>query len=242
VGAETPTLRSLQRDHNLILLTSEEYAALSRDAELPLPLRHSDHFSRVLRRGDWSALVGDGHGNLVMARVNGGLIYPIGDSIQPESASQARRVILVQAWVKQKALALILQKAAEIGVAEIQLVDTEFSQPHSEKAARMAAILENACMQAFNPLKPKVVFAGQLSALSFPKETAFFGDLGAPLPLSAINLRHGASALFINGPEGGFSAAETALLAERATGVLLSENVLRSDSAAIIALGYLRLI
>jgi 16S rRNA (uracil1498-N3)-methyltransferase len=241
VSAETPSLRSLQKDHSLILLSATEFSRFIQNRSLPLPERHREHFGKVLRRKDlWPALIGDGAGALRRANIaDGNIVAETGD-IPLEINTQRRQVKLVQAWVKPKALAVILQKAAEIGADEITLVDTEYAQPHSEKAQRLDAILENACMQAYNPKKPVLAFAESLAQIALNKTAAFFGDLGARLSLrnQAVNAT---SAAFINGPEGGFSAAEIALLRERATGVLLSENVLRSDSAAIIALGLLRL-
>ncbi len=237
MGAENLSLRSLQKDHSLILLSAAEYSTLTQKQSLPLPERHSEHFAKVLRRKElWPALVGDGAGKLLRANISEGNIIAETGDIRLERNTAGGRVKLVQAWVKPKALATILQKAAEIGADEITLVDTEYSQPHSEKPQRLDAILENACMQAYNPQKPLLAFAENLAEIPMDKATTFFGDLEA-----RFGLKRHAEATFINGPEGGFSAAETALLRERATGVLLSENVLRSDSAAIIALGLLRL-
>ncbi|MBN8222303.1 MAG: RsmE family RNA methyltransferase [Spirochaetes bacterium] len=233
-------LREAQRDHSLILLNPGEFAALGEQGTLPLPLRHREHFGRVLRRNAaWQSLVSDGSGALAEATVAGETVEL--RSALPPLLQSATRVGLIQAWVKQKSLALILQKAAEIGVAEIRLVDSEYSQPHSEKAARIDAILENACMQAYNPFKPKVVQAQSLREMALSPETAFFGDLESGISLASVRRPSDTSAWFINGPEGGFSPAETAFLRGCATGVLLSENVLRSESAAIIALGFLRL-
>lgn len=231
-------LRALQKDHNLILLHSAEFAALRRGS-IALPDRHREHFGRVLRRREtWPALVGDGEGRLLKASVAGERITAEDANLSWQRKSPGESLTLVQAWVKQKALATILAKCAEIGVDEIRLVESEYAQPHSEKPQRMEAILENACMQAYNPVKPRLTLTASLAAAGFSGET-FFGDLAATTPLTA--LKPGWPRTFVNGPEGGFSAAELEMLRSRATGVLLSENVLRSDSAAIIALGFLKL-
>lgn len=239
--AEASHLRTLQKDHNLILLQPHEFAALTDNRALNLPDRHREHFGRVLRRREtfWPALVSDASGRITRARVENETIHTEGELLA--FAPKPPKITLVQAWVKNKALSLILQKAAEIGVQKIWLIETEHSQPHSEKPERIDAILENACMQAYNPLKPEVTFAARLSDIPLVRDETFFGDLEAGLSMAHVNRTQGKSAVFINGPEGGFSPAETAELRERATGVLLSENVLRSDSAAIIALGFLRL-
>jgi hypothetical protein len=71
VSAGLLQLRALQKDHNLILLQSDEFAALQQGS-IPLPDRHREHFARVLRRRDaWPALVGDGEGRLQKASVSG---------------------------------------------------------------------------------------------------------------------------------------------------------------------------
>lgn len=233
-------LRDQQREHSFILLDTEEFSQFTAAHRISLPSRHRDHFGRILRRNsEWPALVGDGSGRLVRAAV-------LKDTIEANSevsllTRQVRRVTLVQAWVKQKALAWILQKASELGVAEIMLLDSDFSSPHSEKTERMQAITENACMQAYNPFKPAIRIIRQLQDISLERENSFFGDLSASEKLTGMRLQEGQSAVFLNGPEGGWSEKELGLLGKKARGILLSENVLRAETAAIIAAGFLTL-
>lgn len=233
-------LRTLQREHGLILLHPQEFAVFSAKGQFLLPQRHADHFARVLRRErTWNALVGDGNGRLIHAKVDNGTLH-VSEGAYAISRNTGR-VKLIQAWVKQKALAVILQKCAELGVEEIVLVDTQNSAPHSEKLTRMETILENSCMQAYNPIKPLISLSTSLSSINLAKDAAFFGDIESSLQFDKVALQAGTSTCFINGPEGGWNNNERQILIVQATGVLLSENVLRAETAAIIAMGLLKL-
>ncbi len=235
--ASTP-LRSLQREHALLLLTPDEFSHLVRQGRLPLPGRHFDHFSRVMRRHNtWRALIGNGLGRLALCEVQKGTIVLADENIE-DFPRNSPMVTLIQAWPKPKALALILQKAAELGASQIVLVSSERSALPSEKTERMEAILENACMQAYNLYKPSVLQRDLTDQANFAHGEFFFGDIQGSVKIRNLAATGAQAVTFINGPEGGFSARETAWLRERATGVLLSENVLRSETAAIIALGH----
>lgn len=230
-------LRAHQGDHSLILLSPAEFAALLSTGKIALPARHAEHFARVLRRaGSWAAIVGNGLNRLCEADIVQGEIRlkPEGDRSATEF-SGSHQVVIAQAWIKPKALSLVLQKCAELGAAEILLFDCEYSAPHSEKPQRIDAILENACMQAYNPVKPVVRFVESIAALKNAQMPAFFGDPTSSLWLTPAR----GSSMFICGPEGGFSLAEVQTLRGFASGVLISENVLRAETAAIIAAGIL---
>ncbi|MBS0619662.1 MAG: RsmE family RNA methyltransferase [Spirochaetes bacterium] len=230
-------LRAEQKRHNLILLDAVEFNELLNKGSLALPRRHYEHFARVLRRHSWAALVSDGEGRLVAADVNDRILRCSGDSYS-HAQQDIPAADLVQSWVKPKALSIILQKCAEIGVREITLVATKFAAPHAEKPARLDAILENACMQAFNPRKPRLRFKDSLAECNLKQHACYFGDMAATTRLTLLApIAHHRT--FVNGPEGGFSDDEIRYLRGVATGVLLSENVLRSDTSVIFALAYL---
>ncbi|GAB4430988.1 MAG: 16S rRNA (uracil(1498)-N(3))-methyltransferase [Turneriella sp.] len=238
MSAATTPLRLLQREHALLMLSRDEFSSLLVQAKLPLPVRHREHFSRVMRRHSaWRALAGDGSGAIAGCEVRNDMVI-----LETGSLREAKRtwapVTLVQAWPKPKALSLILQKAAELGASEIVLVTTEHSLHPAEKAERMDAILENACMQAYNPFKPLLTLRKLLDESLYSNGSAFFGDIQASEKMCNLKRPTSGKVVFINGPEGGFSAHEIDWLRARATGILLSENVLRSETAAIIALGY----
>ena len=231
-------LRARQGDHALLLLTAEEYSALNKTSELPLPGRHHEHFSRVLRRSaSWPALVGDGTGQLSEAVIEHGKIRLPQPAQNLAIAPRPDSVTIAQAWVKPKALSLILQKCAELGVDEIVLFGCERSREHTEKPQRIDAIIENACMQAYNPVKPRVRIETGMDAIAGLAQKRFFGDPESSVWLTPA-LRRLPTA-FVCGPEGGFSPREAEFLRECGQGVLISENVLRAETAAIIAAGIL---
>jgi len=234
------SLRSLQKDHALILLHAPELESLRAKGSLAMPERHREHFVKVMRRaGAWQALVSDGRGDLCAVAVEKSVIHMNSVTQVAPSALARTTVTLVQAWIKPKPLALVLQKAAEFGVSDICLIETERSQAAHEKPARLDAIVENACMQAYNPLKPQISTGSFDDSLLKFQGGMLFGDLDAHGTLTDFVPAKMQQRGYFNGPEGGFSRSEVEKLREKAHGVLLSENVLRSETAAIFALGYL---
>lgn len=236
------SLRQLQKDHALILLNAHEFLALDKNGTLPMPARHREHFLKVLRRSrSWPAIVSDGSGRLCKAEVSDNALNLLEREISmPKVDTHLQpRVTLVQAWIKPKSLAMVLQKSAELGAAALYLAETERSHDLLEKESRIDAILENACMQAYNPIKPEIMTGKLTDWLESAPAVTLFGDLAADSRLTEFAETRSQPTAFVNGPEGGFSEIEVAQLRTRARGVLLSENVLRSETAAIIALGYL---
>lgn len=235
-----PPLRRLQKDHALILLTAHEYLALQERGSLAMPDRHREHFVKVMRRANtWQAIVGDGSGKISPAMVEKSTLLLTDRQREITLQRKARAVTLVQAWIKPKPLSLVLQKAAELGASHIHLIDCDRSQAMHEKTARIEAVVENACMQAYNPVRPHVTTGNLAAWLTAPQSEMLYGDLEAEARITDFSASAGSSLCFINGPEGGFSDAEIARLRQVARPVLLSENVLRSETAAIFALGYL---
>jgi len=217
----------------MIHLTRPEFDVVLQQPQA-LPGRHREHFEKVLRRReDWTAIVSDGEGRLSQARVASGKIILNGETT---SMPPLQAVHLIQSWVKPKALALILQKCAELGATSITLVDSEHSEMATEKTARFELIIETACMQAHNCFRPRMSLGKKLTELEIANTNCYFGN-----PSASGRISIGQGGTFINGPEGGFSNAESEWLTERATGVQISENVLRAETAAIFAVGILRL-
>lgn len=233
-------LREKQREHSFIVLSPQEFSELTNKRRARLPARHFEHFGRILRRkAGWDALIGDGMGHLITARVEHDILHVTGDV--HEVSPRPPAVALAQAWIKQKSLSIVLQKCSELGIAQIILIDSDFSSPHSEKPERMRTIIENACMQAYNPFVPSLTVARNHEEVSVERGLSFFGDLSAPLRISELPRNPGKPITFFNGPEGGWSNGEAESLRKKARGILLSENVLRAETAAIIAAGFLTL-
>lgn len=230
-------LREKQREHALILLGAEEFYTLRQSGDMPLPQRHAHHFHNVLRRrGTWSAWVGDGCGTLLPAKIQGKKIHLTGESELVIPVRQ-NKIFLVQAIIRPAALALVVEKAAELGADAIVLAAAERSVVRSINLQRLDAILENACMQAYNPVKPQLYVRPLFEPQNFAGFKTYFGDPTAEVKLKDCTIS--GNVAFVNGPEGGFSPQELSSLRQLGTGVTISENVLRAETAAIIALGIL---
>jgi 16S rRNA (uracil1498-N3)-methyltransferase len=179
------------------------------------------------------------------------------------------RLTLLQAVLKHGNCDHIVREATSIGVHRLIFFDGKRSECKlatgaADRVSRWEAIAVGACKQSGNPFLPKIFHCAEISkyieigkyvphnkrdeaygvgAANFK----FFGDLGeGSLPLGNI-LANGApdwkqiADIFIAiGPEGDFSVNERDFL--RRDGFIacrLSQNVLRSETAAIYALGVL---
>jgi 16S rRNA (uracil1498-N3)-methyltransferase len=150
-----------------------------------------------------------------------------------------RDVTLLQAYIAEQRLDLILQKTTELGAARIIVWQAEHS-PHEiaadrigHKTERFVAILKNACEQSGRPDVPALSFAASLEVAleMIAGETPVLLDAGG-----TSDLHVGPLALIV-GPEGGFSNAERYLCDTRQIPTLsLGTYTLRAETAAIAGL------
>lgn len=153
---------------------------------------------------------------------------------------------------KPDKLELILQKAVELGVNRITLVEGDFSQMrHNLRADRLEKIIIEAAEQSERAIVPELVIAGKLGkyleSLSAERRENIFvamermdGDKGEGL----AELKNKKSALadsvlqILVGPEGGFSEAEKNLIGSLGLHCFsLGKRILRMETAAILSLG-----
>jgi 16S rRNA (uracil1498-N3)-methyltransferase len=163
------------------------------------------------------------------------------------------RLILAQAIPKGKNLDLVLQKATELGAADIFPLITErtVARPDAAEAAgkqeKWQRIAIEACKQCGQNYLPKVhapmslsLFLQGLPATELPLIAAL-DDTARPLhDVLASMPQRPVSALILIGPEGDFTPAEG--LAAKATGCLpvsLGPIILRTETAAVYALSVL---
>lgn len=158
-------------------------------------------------------------------------------------------ITLLYALPKGDKLELVLQKAVEIGVNTVILVEsdhcvTKFKANKKEaKLARLAKIMRSAAMQSKRNFIPELL--GPFSfddviKLSFA--TKLIAHEKAVLPLKEVisNMKEVNSLGILVGPEGGFSEREVnKALNEGFTSISLGPNVLRSETAAIYVLSVL---
>ncbi|MGH6957913.1 MAG: 16S rRNA (uracil(1498)-N(3))-methyltransferase [Caulobacteraceae bacterium] len=150
---------------------------------------------------------------------------------------------LVVALVKRARLETVVEKAAELGARRVRLVTTERTNAERTNVARLSAIAVEAAEQTGRLDVPEVLapekLASVLAAWPADRPLLFCDEAGdAPSILDALSGRAGGPWGVLIGPEGGFSAAERALVRAHpgAAPVSLGPRILRADTAAIAAL------
>lgn len=155
---------------------------------------------------------------------------------------------LLFAPIKKTRTDFIVEKAAELGAAVIQPVQTDFTNSERIRQDRLQAHAIEAAEQCGGTFAPEVRDLRPLSAIltDWPKDRIlFFADEsevgGGParlLPQVARDMRRDGSAAILIGPEGGFSDAErTRLRGMPFVQVIgLGPRILRADTAAVAAL------
>lgn len=204
------------------------------------------HLARVMRiRVDEDVELINGKGVLAQARVK---------EIQKDKAllriekveTQAPRkqkVILAQAIPKPNRLDFILEKGTELGADEFLL----FPSQHSLKKDFSPQQIERLNTQVIAAMKqcgrlfiPKILFVPSLNDALKVNGIHYFGDIDKEAPLfikqGSYNPAKEAIVFFV-GPESGFTENEINQLKDNgAIGVKLHHNILRTDTASLVAL------
>lgn len=148
---------------------------------------------------------------------------------------------LCAALLKKPNFDWVLEKATELGVAEIRPLVTRRCVADKLNLARAQTIITEAAEQCARTALPTLHETQKLGALlaQWPDErTLFFADETGGLPLQqALGAHPGPAALLI-GPEGGFDDAERAAIRAmpQAVPVSLGPRILRGETAAIAGL------
>jgi 16S rRNA (uracil1498-N3)-methyltransferase len=151
--------------------------------------------------------------------------------------------ILAQAIPRINRLDYIIEKGTELGMTQLWLFPGERSErkelsiAQQERAQAIAIAAMKQCGRLFLPL---ITLKPALVKWDAPKSAAsFFGDLDSRAPYFAnLKIDQKQNLLFYVGPESGFSEKEENFLREflKAEGVKLHNNILRTDTAALVAL------
>lgn len=167
------------------------------------------------------------------------------------------RLVLYQGLPKSDKMELIVQKAVELGAAEIvpvlcrrSVVRLDDKKKEEKKRERWQTIAESAAKQSGRGMVPAV--AAPMTFAEAVKRAASEGRLLLPYenaegmkPTREAFLaasRSGTTAIFI-GPEGGFDAAEVSLAAEAGAKIVsLGRRILRTETAGLAVLSALMLL
>ncbi|GAA3051664.1 16S rRNA (uracil(1498)-N(3))-methyltransferase [Actinokineospora globicatena] len=206
---------------------------------------------RRLRAGE-RLLVGDGAGSVAECVVTAAAKDSLDVVIERRWTEPPPdlRVVLVQALVKGDRGELAVELATEAGVDAVvpwracRCVAKWEDGPRGEKAlARWRSTAREAAKQARRPWVPDVLDpVGQSGLLDLVRASALTLVLEAHLAtrLAQVRLPESGDLVLVVGPEGGISPDElTALEQAGATAVRLGPAVLRTSTAAAVALGAL---
>lgn len=219
-----------------------------------LPPEAAHHASRVLRlrEGD-RAEIFDGHGNErrgVIAEISGKRVT-VGELAASDTQRESPlRTVLAQAMASSEKMDWVVQKATELGVTEIQPLDTERSVARlsTDRAAKRMehwrSVAVSACEQCGRNVLPEIHAPLDIMAWLRRMQDAPETKL-ILLPQGAASLhaqpQPQAGVVLLIGAEGGFTPAEseTALNCGFAP-VRMGARVLRTETAAVAGLAALQ--
>ena len=146
---------------------------------------------------------------------------------------------LCPALLKRDRFDLVLEKASELGVAEIRPLITRRCVADKLNAERASAIVIEAAEQCARTALPAIAEPVKLDALlrNWPVDrTLFFADEMGGEP-AALAFADAPKAALLTGPEGGFDESERAAIRAlpQARPIALGPRILRGETAAIAA-------
>jgi len=148
------------------------------------------------------------------------------------------RVVLICGYLKGDKTELIVQKAVELGVAEIVVFSSEFSSAYmnDNKLARLNKVSVEAAKQCGRSVAPKVVYEDKLSAALKRGESCkirLFAYENIENYTTQIDEISGDTAIVV-GSEGGFARQEVEEALNSGYRVItLGKRILRAETAAI---------
>eukprot|EP01037_Dinobryon_pediforme_P013239 gene13239-13347_t len=167
-------------------------------------------------------------------------------ALRVERLLRAREAVpdfwLCPALLKKDRFDLVLEKACELGVAEIRPMVTRRCVADRINPDRVRATLIEAAEQCARTALPTCAAPVSLAALlaDWPAgRVLFFADENGGAPAAASFAAHTGPAALLIGPEGGFDDAERATIRAHpcAVAITLGPRVLRGETAAIAACG-----
>jgi 16S rRNA (uracil1498-N3)-methyltransferase len=151
---------------------------------------------------------------------------------------------LVVAAIKRAPLDLLVEKAAELGVAEIHPILTTRTNVERVNVGRLREIAISASEQCERLDPPSIAepetLPAKLANWAQDRSILLCAEAGDSLPIAQVLSGRDLSAPWavMTGPEGGFAPAELEMLARHpfVTQVGLGPTILRADTAALAAL------
>jgi 16S rRNA (uracil1498-N3)-methyltransferase len=216
---------------------------LSEGATIALEGGQAHYLAKVMRvaPGDAVVLCDDATGEWVARVSEAGKRSVV---LAVESRMRAREAVpdlwLCPALLKKPNFDLVLEKATELGVAEVHPVLTRRCVADRLNPERARTIVTEAAEQCARTALPVLHDTAKLDVLlkAWPEGRAlFFADEQGGAPAAAAFAAHEGPAALLIGPEGGFDDAERAAIRAHpaAIAVTLGPRILRGETAAIAA-------
>jgi 16S rRNA (uracil1498-N3)-methyltransferase len=198
-----------------------------------------------------TVLIGDGRGRAVRGSVSEvsktSLVISVAEQVV--STAPARRYVAVQALPKGDRAELAVEMLTEVGVAEIVPWQAErsivrWSGERGQKGlARWRSTAREAAKQSRRlnvPVVREPVNTEQLVRAIQDVDLALILHEDAPEPLRKVDLPDRGTVMIVIGPEGGIAPVELDdLVAAGARPVVVSDGILRTATAGVVALANL---
>ena len=229
------------------LIIEKEILVSFLEGKTPLPKEHRHHLRNVLRiRKETSLQIGDGEGKVWE-------IFLSKEDFCKEILSYKEYPLpspifsLYMPFFHKKRLEKMIEKLTELGIHRIYWIFSQHAQISRMDLSRLQRIAQSACEQSRNPYLPTIkILKESLEEISFHPEGFYFwgkkeGERFFPKFWEKIQKEDPIEIGFINGPEGGWSKEEEEFLKNNFPCISFSKNVLRAETAAIVALSYMNL-
>lgn len=227
---------------------------LSTGSEIALPESAAAHLSRVLRLGVGDACVlfnGDGHDYLARIVAIGKRELRVAiDEASAVLRESPLHISLLQGIARGEKMDLILQKATELGVAQLrplwsQRSEVKLDDARAEKRlAHWRSVVASACEQSGRAYVPAVAAPASLAATlaALPDGgLRVILDPDGELAFSTLAVDSSAPILLAIGPEGGWSPSDREQLrAAGFQGLRLGPRILRTETAGLAAIAALQ--
>lgn len=202
--------------------------------EIVLLEKEEQKHAKVLKiqKGDIITLV-NGKNQLAKAKVveiNKQALHAAIISIEERSFSKYTNTLAL-ALIKQSRLETLVEKAVEIGIDRLLFFVADKSEKTGLNHERLNRIAISALKQSGRWTLPTIEKIASMDEVFSEDQTVFYGEIKCKKSIQKRNDK----ACFLIGPEKGWSKKEREILQKKAFPVELSQNVLRAETAGIIA-------
>ena len=208
-----------------------------------LDQNESDHVIRVLRMKEEDEIIllnGEGLGYYGLIKsIDNNVIGEIIDII-PNLGENNYMVTLAPGLIKKNRFEIMLEKATELGIRDIQPLIMDRSIKRDLNIDRSINLIQTAAKQSMRSRFPKINIPVKLKELLSQDGRFICANIGETNSLSDINFRKNEKITIIIGPEGDFSDHEMQLMQNnRVQFYNLGKRRLRSETAALNSLSVL---